>query len=103
ACAAGAEARERAVARFRRRASPLVDLVKPMSYPEIYPPEDPDYHPAAVGHTMFVDSVDRQVAETIIKYLQASEASVRVAQLRVLGGAMARVPAEATALAPPRS
>jgi FAD/FMN-containing dehydrogenase len=93
------EAGQRAVAPFRALASPLADLVKPMAYPEIYPPEDPDYHPAAVGHTMFVDSVDRQVAETIVKYLQASEASVRVAQLRVLGGAMARVPAEATAFA----
>jgi FAD/FMN-containing dehydrogenase len=93
------EAGQRAVAPFQALASPLADLVKPMAYPEIYPPEDPDYHPAAVGHTMFVDSVDRQVAETIVKYLQASEASVRVAQLRVLGGAMARVPAEATAFA----
>ena len=93
------EAGQRAVAPFRALASPLVDLVKPISYPEIYPPEDPDYHPAAVGHTMFVDSVDRQAAETIVKYLQASDASVRVAQLRVLGGAMARVPAEATAFA----
>jgi FAD/FMN-containing dehydrogenase len=93
------EAGQRAVAPFRALAGPLADLVKPMSYPEIYPPEDPNYHPAAVGHTMFVDSVDRQVAETIIKYLQTSDASVRVAQLRVLGGAMARVPAQATAFA----
>jgi FAD/FMN-containing dehydrogenase len=93
------EAGQRAVAPFRALASPLADLVKPMAYPEIYPPEDPDYHPAAVGHTMFVDHVDRQVAETIVKYLQASDASLRVAQLRVLGGAMARVPAEATAFA----
>jgi hypothetical protein len=40
---------------------------------------------------MFVDHIDRQVAETIVGYLQASDASLRVAQLRVLGGAMARV------------
>jgi FAD/FMN-containing dehydrogenase len=93
------EAGQRAVAPFQALASPLADLVKPMAYPEIYPPEDPDYHPAAVGHTMFVDHVDRQVAETIVNYLQASDASLRVAQLRVLGGAMARVPAEATAFA----
>jgi FAD/FMN-containing dehydrogenase len=93
------EAGQRAVAPFRALASPLADLVKPMSYPEIYPPEDPDYHPTAVGHTMFLDHLDRQVAETIVKYLQASAASVRVAQLRVLGGAMARVPAQATAFA----
>jgi FAD/FMN-containing dehydrogenase len=48
---------------------------------------------------MFVDSIDRSVAETIINYLQASSAAMSVAQLRVLGGAMARVPADATAFA----
>ena len=90
---------QRTVAPFRALASPLADPVKPMPYPQIYPPEDPNYHPAAVGHTMFVDQVDRQVAETIIEYLQDSDASVRVAQLRVLGGAMARVPPQATAFA----
>jgi FAD/FMN-containing dehydrogenase len=97
------EAEQHAIAPFRALATPLADLVKPMPYPEIYLPEDPDYHPAAVGHTMFVDHIDRQTAETIIGYLQASDASVRVAQLRVLGGAMARVPAEETAFAHRRS
>jgi FAD binding domain/Berberine and berberine like len=97
------EAGQAALAPFQALATPLADLVKPMPYPEIYPPEDPSYHPAAVGHTMFLDQIDHQVAEMIIGYLQASDASVRVAQLRVLGGAMARVPAEATAFAHRRS
>jgi FAD/FMN-containing dehydrogenase len=48
---------------------------------------------------MFVNAIDRGVAETIVDHLEASDASMRVAQLRVLGGAMARVPAEATAFA----
>jgi FAD/FMN-containing dehydrogenase len=48
---------------------------------------------------MFIDVVDRRVAETIIDHLQTSTAPMRVAQLRVLGGAMARVPVEATAFA----
>ena len=87
------------MAPFRKLATPLADLVRPMPYPEIYPPEEGDYHPTAVGHTMFVDSIDRQAAETILDHLQRSDASVRVAQLRVLGGAMARVPADATAFA----
>jgi FAD/FMN-containing dehydrogenase len=92
------EAGERAVAPFRKLATPLADLVRPMPYPEIYPPEEDD-HPTAVGRTMFVDSIDRQAAETILDHLQRSDASVRVAQLRVPGGAMARVPADATAFA----
>jgi FAD/FMN-containing dehydrogenase len=93
------EAGERAVAPFRRLATPIVDMVRPMRYPEIYPPEDDSYHPTAVGRTMFVDAIDRGVAQDIVAHLEASNASVRVAQLRVLGGAMARIPAEATAFA----
>jgi FAD/FMN-containing dehydrogenase len=48
---------------------------------------------------MFVDRIDRGVANTILDHLEASTAPMRVAQLRVLGGAMARVPADATAFA----
>jgi len=99
AYAGPAEAGERAVAPFRALATPIADLVRPMRYPEIYPPEDGSYHPTAVGRTMFVDAIDEGVAETIFEHLQASDATMRVAQLRVLGGAMARVPADATAFA----
>jgi hypothetical protein len=93
------EAGERAIAPFRSLAEPIMDMIKPMPYPEIYPPEDDSYHPTAVARTMFVDSIDDASAETIIEYLESSDASLRVAQLRVLGGAMARVPADATAFA----
>jgi FAD/FMN-containing dehydrogenase len=99
AYAGDTEAGERAVAPFRALATPIADLVRPMPYPQIYPPEQADFHPTAVARTLFVDTVDRQVANTIVDYLQASDATMRVAQLRVLGGAMARVPVEATAFA----
>jgi FAD/FMN-containing dehydrogenase len=97
------EAGQRAVAPFRALAEPIADMLRPMRYPEIYPPEEGDYHPTAIGHTMFLDTVDRNVAATIVEYLQTSDAAMRVAQLRVLGGAMARVPVEATAFAHRRS
>ncbi|MCI0649660.1 MAG: FAD-binding oxidoreductase [Chloroflexi bacterium] len=93
-----AEAGQRAIAPFRALATPIADMVRPMRYPEMFPPEE-EYHPTAVGRTLFVDTIGRDVAETIVGYLQASDATLRVAQLRVLGGAMARVPAEATAFA----
>ncbi len=93
------EAGQRAVAPFRALATPVADLVRPMRYPDIYPPEDASYHPTAVARTLFMDRIDRSAAETIFNYLQASDATVRVAQLRVLGGAMARVPTDATAFA----
>jgi hypothetical protein len=93
------EAGERAIAPFRALAEPIADMVKSMRYPEMYPPEEGDYHPTAVGRTMFLDTIDRDVARTIVEYLRSTDAPMRVAQLRVLGGAMARVPAEATAFA----
>jgi hypothetical protein len=93
------EAGQRALAPFRAIAEPLADMVRPMTYPEMYPPEEEGYHPTAVGHTMFLNDVDGAAAEVICDFLQASDAPVRVAQLRVLGGAMARVPVEATAYA----
>jgi FAD/FMN-containing dehydrogenase len=94
-----AEAGQAAVAPFRALAAPLADLVRPMRYPEIYPPEDDNYHPLAVGRTLFMDAVDHATAQAIVDHLHASTAMMAVAQLRFLGGAMARVPAEATAFA----
>jgi FAD/FMN-containing dehydrogenase len=99
-CYAGeAEAGQRAVAPFRALAEPLADLVRPMPYPGMYPPEEEGFHPTAVVHTMFLDRVDGDAARTILEHLRNSDAPFRVAQLRVLGGAMARVPADATAFA----
>jgi FAD/FMN-containing dehydrogenase len=99
--AGDAEAGQRALAPFRALATPLADMLKPMSYPEIYPPEEGGdaYHPVAVARTMFMDKIDLDVAKTILEHLQASTAMMKVVQLRVLGGAMARVPVDATAFA----
>ena len=93
------ESGQRVLAPFRALAEPLADMLAPIPYPQMFPPDDPDYHPTAVSRTMFMDHVDRPVAKTIVDFLEASDASMRVAQLRVLGGAAARVPVEATAYA----
>ena len=74
-------------------------MLQPMPYSGLFPPEEEEYHPTAVSRTMFVDTVDGEVAGTIMEHLEASDAPVRVVQLRVLGGASARVPVEATAYA----
>ena len=99
AYAGDADAATAAFAPLRALATPLADMVRPMKYSEIYPPEDPDYHPTAVARNMFLDRVDDDTARVIVEHLNASDAAMRVAQLRVLGGAMARVPADATAFA----
>lgn len=91
---------EKIVAPFRALAAPYADMLRPMRYPEMYPPEEGgEYHPIAVSRTMFLDRVDHSVAEFILDRLQRSSGSMAVAQLRALGGAMARVPSNATAFA----
>ena len=93
----------RAIAPFRAMATPLVDLIHPMPYPELYPPEDPNHRPVASARNLFLDRVDEAAADTILEYLSSSKAMMRVAQLRPLGGAIARVPVGATAYAHRRS
>jgi len=90
---------EQAMTPFRKLATPFADMLRPMSYTEMFPPEEGEYHPIASSRTMFLDFVDESVAETILKHLNTSTGMMAVAQLRVLGGAMARVPADATAYA----
>ena len=103
-CYAGeVEAGERAFAPFRTLVEPIADMVRPMRYPEIYTlfgDEAEGPGPAQeVARSLFIDVVDRDTGEAILDHLQASTAPMAVAQLRVLGGAMARVPADATAYA----
>jgi FAD/FMN-containing dehydrogenase len=93
------EAADQVLAPFRALAKPVADMVRPMRYPEMYPPEQGEYHPTAVATTVFMNRVGQKEAETIVQFLENSDAVMRVAQLRVLGGAMARVPADATAFA----
>ncbi|MFE9191796.1 FAD-binding oxidoreductase [Micromonospora sp. NPDC007208] len=77
----------------------LADMVQPMPFSGIYQPEDPNYHPLTFSRTNFVDEVDVATAGRILETLQTSSAMMPVAQLRPLGGAMARVPSDATAFA----
>jgi FAD/FMN-containing dehydrogenase len=99
AYAGDVEEGERAIAPLRALAEPIADMVRPMSYAEMYPPEEEEYRPVAVAKNMFVDSVGLGAAATIVERVQASDAMMAATQIRVLGGAMARVPADATAFA----
>jgi hypothetical protein len=92
------EAGQEMVKRLAGDTEPIADMTGPIAYPELYPPEE-DYHPTAVAKTMLADSFDEATAQVILDKLAASDASLRVAQLRVLGGAMARIPNEDTAFA----
>jgi len=95
----GVEEGTAAMAPFVGLAEPLANMLRPMSYPEMYPPEDPDYRPTAVARTMFLDGVDVGTAKAVLDTLESSDAMLRAVQLRVLGGAAARVAEDETAYA----
>jgi FAD/FMN-containing dehydrogenase len=107
--AGGAEEGEAALAPFRSLATPVADLVRPIPYPAMFEGQGPggaadeDFHPTAVGRTMFLETVEQDAAELIVDRLASSDAMMRVTQLRVLGAAVARVPDDATAYAHRRS
>ncbi|MBI5230588.1 MAG: FAD-binding oxidoreductase [Coriobacteriales bacterium] len=90
---------EKAMAPFRGLAEPLEDGVEPMRYSELAAAGDASFHPVFASRTMFAENIDARTATRIVDMLGSSTASMRVCQLRVLGGAMARVPADATAFA----
>jgi hypothetical protein len=94
-----AESGEHVIVPFRALAKPIVDMVKPIHYPELFPPEVDDYHPTAITYGLFLDHVDISTSKTICDFLQSSDAPMRVAQLRVIGGAVARISPYATAYA----
>ncbi len=101
ACTGPVDAGERVIAPFRALATPLVDSVQPMRYPALYEMMEggPESVAQEQARSMFVDHLDDRRAEAILEHLRTSTAPMAVAQLRVLGGAMARVPVEATAFA----
>jgi FAD/FMN-containing dehydrogenase len=87
---------EGAIAPLRALAEPLADMVRPMRYPELYEGPEPEAQLAA-GTNFFTDSLERGGAEAILEQLPQSTAMMKAVQLRVLGGALARVPDDSTA------
>jgi len=99
AYAGDAEAGERALAPIRALAEPLADMLQPMPYAGLFEPAGDMAVTEESARSLFMDTVDAAAAAAIVEHLQASTAPMAVAQLRALGGAMARVPADATAFA----
>jgi FAD/FMN-containing dehydrogenase len=89
----------RAVAPLRALAPPVADFVRAMPYSEMFPAEGQAVPPRAVVRSFFADAFDESAARELLGRLQASTAQMTAAQIRVLGGAAARIPSEATAFA----
>src|SRR5690606_11517089 len=88
---------------FRALATPLAELVRPGSYMQMFPPEPEGASPTAVSRNLLLNGIDTATAATILDHLARLEAPMKACQIRVLGGAIARVPVAATAYAHRRS
>jgi len=100
AYAGDAAAAQQALAPFRALAAPIADLVRPAPYSSLYmldPP--PEMRPMVAIRSRFVEGFGPEGAAQMIAALERCTASMKMAQVRVLGGAMSRVPGEATAFA----
>jgi len=95
--AGDADAGERAIAPIRALATPLADMVRPIRYPEMYAGPEGPRAVFAAGTNVLIDAFATGAAEAILEHLETSAAPMAGIQLRVLGGAMARVPDDATA------
>lgn len=88
---------EEALSPFRALATPMAELVAPMPYAGIYRlTEGAAERHASTTRSMFMDAFDDDAVDAVMR---AIEAPMGMVQLRVLGGAMSRVPTGATAFA----
>jgi FAD/FMN-containing dehydrogenase len=84
---------------LRQVAPPLFEFVAPMPYPAIYAfTEDGTYPTRELARSMFMDELPDEVIDAVLDAM-ANASPTSLVQLRVLGGRMAEVPAEATAFA----
>jgi FAD/FMN-containing dehydrogenase len=86
------------LAPFRALATPIADLVRPAPYSSLYMMDPPaDMRPMLAIRSRYVNHVGRDEAESMIAAIEACDAPMKMAQIRVLGGAFGRVPSNATA------
>ncbi len=100
AYAGAPDAAAQALAPFRALDTAIADGVRPAPYSSLYimdPP--PDMRPAVAIRSRFMPVIDLAQAAAIIEAVEKCDAPMKMAQVRVLGGAFARVPNDATAFA----
>jgi FAD/FMN-containing dehydrogenase len=89
---------ERALAPLRALATPVADMVGPIPYPVLYQFTAHQSAPhASAFRSMFADDLSDAAIDAALAAFQHPSTPFSVLQLRVLGGAMARVGNDATA------
>jgi len=87
----------RAIAPFRELGPVLLDSVAEMPYPDVYPPASATRWGLA-SEAMFIDRLDREIADIVMRRIASASAAEAMVQLRVFGGAFARSADGSTAL-----
>ena len=92
---------ERVVAPLRRLGTPIADVVGPMPYSAMFALTTDGEVRGNQHHvrSLFLETLDEGVLETIVAQAHAIMSPGTIVQLRILGGAMGRMPADATAFA----
>jgi FAD binding domain/Berberine and berberine like len=91
---------EQALAPLRSVGPPIADLIQPMPYAALFAEQDAPYEGQVVtARNMFVEHIDEPAGEAILEHMQRAGMAHTLVQFRVLGGAISRVPADATAYA----
>jgi FAD/FMN-containing dehydrogenase len=102
ACYAGdVEAGRRTLAPLRTLATPVADAICPMPYPSLFDLTAAGAAPGLAHHvrSAYLETIDAALAETVLEHSRWMTSPLGAVQIRVLGGAVARVPQEATAFA----
>jgi FAD/FMN-containing dehydrogenase len=85
-----------AIAGLRTIGPVLLDTVAEKRYPDVFPPPSGN-RSAWTSRSLFVDRFDEETVEVIERQVASAPPGDALAIFRVLGGAVARVPSEATA------
>jgi FAD/FMN-containing dehydrogenase len=98
------EAGNRALAPFRALATPLADMIEPMPFSKMYDDTGaPIERYSSYTRAFMADRLDDKAIDAMLAAVspegRPQSPAMSVIQIRILGGAMARVPAGATAFA----
>lgn len=93
-----AEAADAAIAPFRALGMPAADLVGPVPYTTLYMLDPPPEAKSAVSiRSRYAKQFGLDEAKAMLVAMESCDAPMKMAQIRVLGGAFSRVAADATA------
>lgn len=88
---------EKAIGPIRSLVTPLADMIRRIRYPQMYAGQEPPHPAFSVGTNLLLNELSAGAAETILAHLATAPTAIASVQVRVLGGAMARVADDATA------